>query len=74
LHDLRRSMRTGLSRIGVLPHIAEEAIGHTTHKAGVVGTYDRHDYSGEGAALARWAEELRVIVDGGDRKVVALRA
>jgi integrase len=75
LHDIRRTMRTGLSRIGVLPHIAEEVMGHTTHKAGVIGTYDRHDYSSEvGTALARWAEELRVIIDGGDRKVVPLRA
>ena len=75
LHDIRRSVRTGLSRIGVLPNIAEEVLGHVTHKSGVVGVYDRHDYSGEvGMALARWAEELRAIVDGGDRKVVPLRA
>ena len=75
LHDLRRTVRTGLSRIGVLPHIAEETIGHTTHKSGVIGTYDRHDYTSEvGTALARWAEELRVIVDGDARKVVPLRA
>ena len=75
LHDIRRTVRTGLSRIGVLPHIGEAALGHTTHKSGVIGTYDRYDYTSEaGTALARWAEELRVIVDGGDRKVVPLRA
>ncbi len=75
LHDIRRSMRTGLSRIGVLPHIAEESVGHVTHKSGVIGTYDRHDFTSEvGAALARWAEELRTIIDGSDRKVVPLRA
>ena len=74
LHDLRRSMRSGLSRIGVLPHIAEEAIGHTTHKSGVIGTYDRHDYSGEvKTALAMWADHLLTVVNGGDRKVVPLR-
>ena len=75
LHDLRRSVRTGLSRIGVLPHIAEETIGHVTHKSGVVGVYDRHDYSGEvRTALAMWADHLLAVVNGGDRKVVPLRA
>jgi integrase len=75
LHDIRRSMRSGLSRIGVLPHIAEEAIGHVTHKSGVVGVYDRHDYSGEvKTAPAMWADHLLMVVNGGERKVVPLRA
>ena len=28
LHDLRRSMRSGLGRLGVAPHVAELTIGH----------------------------------------------
>ena len=35
LHDLRRTMRTGLGRLGVEPHIAELVIGHA--KKGIVG-------------------------------------
>jgi integrase len=34
LHDLRRSMRTGLGRLGIPPHIAELAINHV--KKGVL--------------------------------------
>jgi len=38
LHDLRRTMRTGLGKIGVPPHVAELVINHV--KGGVEGIYD----------------------------------
>jgi integrase len=69
LHDLRRTMRTGLGRLGVAPHVAELAINHV--KGGVEAIYDRHRYQSEiGAALALWADHVRVLVEGGERKVV----
>lgn len=56
-HDLRRSARTGLSRIGCPTEIAEAAIGHT--KAGIVGVYDLHKYEREvGEWLQKWADHL----------------
>ena len=56
----------------MLPHIAEEAIGHVTHKSGVVGVYDRHDYSGEvKTALAMWADHLLMVVNGGEESGAA---
>ena len=42
LHDLRRTIRTGLGRLGVPPHVAELAVGHV--KKGIQGTYDKHTY------------------------------
>jgi integrase len=42
LHDLRRSARSLLSRAGVMPDIAERALGHKI--AGIRGVYDRHPY------------------------------
>ena len=39
LHDLRRTCRTLMSRLGVAEEIAELAIGHT--RRGLVGTYNR---------------------------------
>lgn len=73
LHDLRRTFRTGLARIGVLPHIAELAINHV--KGGVEAIYDRHRYQKEiNAALVMWADHIRSIVEGGERKVVSLRS
>jgi integrase len=73
LHDLRRTMRTGLGRLGIPPHIAELTINHV--KAGIVATYDRYSYQPEvEAALARWAEHVMAIVEGRKSKVVPLRA
>jgi integrase len=71
LHDLRRTFRTGLGRLGIPSHIAELAIGHT--RQGIQAVYDRHTYEREiGAALARWAEHLGAIVAGERSKVVAM--
>jgi integrase len=74
LHDLRRSMRSGLGRLGVAPHVAERCIGHLP--AGVVErTYDKFRYGQEiAAALALWAEHVRTIVEGYEKTVVPLRA
>jgi integrase len=45
LHDLRRTARSLMSRAGIAPHIAEQALGHKIK--GVAGVYDRHSYEGE---------------------------
>jgi integrase len=47
IHDLRRTVRTGLSKIGVKPHVAELVLNHTGHKAGIGGVYDHYDYEPE---------------------------
>jgi integrase len=63
LHDLRRTCRTGLARLGVAPHIAERVLNHAQER--IPGTYDTHDYMPEKRdALDRWADELRRIVAG----------
>jgi integrase len=73
LHDLRRSMRTGLSKLGVAPHIAELVLNHV--KSGVAAIYDRHRYEREiAAALAVWADHLASIIDGTRNKVVTMPA
>ena len=45
-HDLRRTFRTMLSRIGTAPHIAELCLGHTERET-MRRVYDGHDYSSE---------------------------
>jgi integrase len=73
LHDLRRTMRTGLGRLGIPPHIAELTINHV--KASIIATYDRYSYQPEvEAALARWAEHVAAVVEGRRGKVVSLRS
>jgi integrase len=72
LHDLRRTMRTGLGRVGVAPHIAELCINH--RKGGVEAIYDRHRYEREiKAALALWADHVAAIGEGRESNVGALR-
>jgi len=56
-HDLRRTMRTGLSMLGVAPHVAELAIGHT--KMGMEAVYDMHHFLPEiRSAQIGWADYL----------------
>jgi integrase len=61
LHDLRRTFRTGLGRLGVAPHVAERVVNHV--KGGVEAIYDRYRYEGEiTAALALWADHVASIL------------
>lgn len=55
VHDIRRSVKTGMSRLGV-PHLhSEQVLGHVL--PGIGGVYDKHDYLPEKrAALDVWAE------------------
>jgi integrase len=72
LHDIRRSVATKLADIGVQPHIIEQILNHKSgHKAGPAGIYNRSSYEREvRAALALWADHVRTLVDGGERKVI----
>jgi integrase len=64
LHDLRRSVATGMADIGIQPHIIEAVLNHVSgHKGGIAGIYNRAQYSTEKArALARWDEHVVGIV------------
>jgi integrase len=71
LHDLRRTSRTLLSRIGVSYEVAESLLGHRVGSA-VASVYDRYDREAEkGIALAKLAATIQQIVDPVDN-VVAL--
>jgi integrase len=61
LHDLRRTVRTGLGNLGVAPHIAEATLNHLPPK--LIRTYDRNKYESEKrAALDQWAAHLKTVV------------
>jgi integrase len=63
LHDIRRTVRTRMGKLGVLPHVAELVLNHAGHKSGIGGVYDHHDYEPEiTAALAKWEAHLLGIV------------
>jgi integrase len=59
-HDLRRTLRTGLAKLKVEPHIAERVIGHK--QRGIVGVYDVHAYIEEKRdALEKWAAHVEKV-------------
>jgi integrase len=75
LHDLRRTVASGLQRLGVRLEVTEAVLNHRSGSmAGIVGVYQRHDYAAEKRdALARWADHVDAVVSGRKANVVALR-
>ncbi|PHM22380.1 tyrosine-type recombinase/integrase [Xenorhabdus ehlersii] len=60
IHDLRRTMRTGVSEL-TMPHVAEIMVGHKL--PGVWQVYDKHTYLNEQReAYERWWDKLTKIV------------
>jgi hypothetical protein len=60
--------------LGTAPHVVEQILNHQSgHRAGVVGTYNRSSYANEvRAALAVWSDHIRTLIEGGERKVLAM--
>jgi integrase len=76
IHDVRRSVASGMGDLGVQPHIIEAVLNHYSgHRAGVAGIYNRSPYEKEvRAALVLWSEHVTAIVEGREQKVIPLRA
>jgi integrase len=65
LHDLRRTMATGLQKLAVRLEVTEAVLNHVSgSRAGIVGVYQRHSWSDEKrAALMAWSERVAAIVE-----------
>ena len=65
LHDIRRTVATGMARLGVAPHVVERVLNHASGTfAGVAGVYNRFGYLPEmRAALEAWEGHVRALVD-----------
>jgi integrase len=71
-HDIRRTVRTRLSRLKVPEDSREAVLAHV--KPGVERTYDVHDYFDEKKeALEVWATELKRIAEPSPDNVVPMR-
>jgi integrase len=59
-HDLRRTLATGMQRLGVRFEVTEAILNHVSgSKAGVAGVYQLHDWGPEKkAALAAWSDHV----------------
>lgn len=56
IHDLRRTMASGMARLGVAPHVIEKLLNHTSGTiSGVAAVYNRHGYEPEKRGAAeKW--------------------
>lgn len=65
MHDIRRTVATGLQRLGIPLVVSEAVLNHQSGSAmaGVAGVYHRHQYTNEKReALALWGKEVMQIV------------
>jgi integrase len=71
LHDIRRSVATGMGDIGIMPHIIETILNHISgHKSGVAGIYNRARYEPQVRdALEQWSNHVRTLVERSERKI-----
>jgi integrase len=67
VHDLRRTVATGLQRLGVRLEVTEAVLNHISgSRGGIAGVYQRHDWAAEKrAALESWAAHVLSCVAGG---------
>jgi len=74
VHDFRRTVATGLQRLGVRLEVTEAVLNHVGgSRAGVVEIYQRHDWRAQKrAALNAWACPVLALAAGeADRDNVA---
>jgi integrase len=76
LHDIRRSVASGLQRLGVRLEVTEAVLNHRGGSmAGIVAVYQRHDYASEKRdALERWADHVEALVSGRKANVLTLKS
>lgn len=69
LHDLRRTLATGMQRLGVRLEVTEAVLNHVAgSRGGLVGVYQRHEFLEEKRhALNAWAAEVERIVTATER-------
>ena len=65
LHDLRRTMASGMARLGINLPIIERCLNHISGSfGGIVGVYQRHDFASEKrSAFEAWTNFVLQTVD-----------
>src|SRR5262249_35799113 len=64
IHDIRRTVATGLEKLGIKLQVTEAILGHTSgSRAGIVRVYQTHDYAEEKrAALEAWGSHVMALM------------
>jgi integrase len=75
LHDMRRTVASGLARLGTNLPVIEKVLNHTSGSfAGIVGVYQKHSFAAEKAqALEAWGQHVEELISGKPAKIVRLR-
>jgi integrase len=65
VHDLRRTVVSGMARLGVPPHVADKILNHQAGTiSGVAAVYQRHEFLAERKeALNRWGAHVAQIIE-----------
>jgi integrase len=76
IHDLRRTVATGLQKLRTPLQVTEAVLGHVSgSRAGVVGVYQCYDYAEEKrTALEAWAGHVETLLGQRASNVVSLKA
>lgn len=66
VHDIRRTVATGLQKLGVRFEVTEAVLNHISGaRSGVAGVYQRHDWKEEKrTALDAWGRDLNAVRSG----------
>ena len=66
LHDIRRSVASGLAALGINLPVIERCLNHVSGSfAGIVGVYQKHDFADEmRTAMERWGRYVEALAAG----------
>lgn len=72
LHDLRRTLATGMQRLGIRFEVTEAILNHVSgSRSGVAGIYQRHDWGPEKVrALQAWSDHIEGLITASDKSNV----
>ena len=67
VHDIRRSVASGMARLGINLPVVEKVLNHISGSFGeIVGVYQRHSFEDEKRqALEAWARHVEALTSGG---------
>ncbi len=65
IHDIRRSVASGMAKQGIAPHVIEKILNHSSGTiSGVAKIYNRYEYAQETKeALIQWHDYLMSVVE-----------
>lgn len=64
LHDIRRTVTSGMARLGIAPHVADKILNHQSGTiSGVAAVYQRHEFLDERRkALEAWGNYVQALL------------